>query len=314
MSWAIHLGDAKKTLQQLESSTVNTIVSSPPYYGLRDYGMDEQIGLEETPEQYIQNLVEVFRESKRLLRDDGTLWVNIGDSYCGYKGENYLKDKSRSRLQSKTTTPKSHNIGTPHTSGVKNKDLIGIPWMLAFALRADGWYLRQDIIWSKPNPMPESVTDRCTKSHEYIFLLSKSNKYYYNADAIKEPTVTFDSNKRDRDNSRLNNVPGRTRMAGLTTNNYEKRNKRSVWEITTKPYTGAHFATYPVELITPCILAGSPVNGIVLDPFCGAGTTGVAAINNQRNFIGIELNPEYKAIAENRLTKHAGFFVDCNYI
>lgn len=245
-------GDALAVLKTLPSNTVNCCVTSPPYYGLRDYGVAGQIGLEDTPEAYIARLVDVFREVRRVLRDDGTLWVNIGDSYAGSGKGGQSESKRSTNWQ-----PEYVNLG--ETYGLKPKDLVGIPWMLAFALRADGWYLRQDIIWSKTNPMPESVTDRCTKAHEYIFLLSKSAKYFYDAGAIKEPTVTNDSIIRDRDNTQLNNVPGRSHMGGLTTNNYEMRNKRSVWTVTTQPYTGSHFAVFPPELIRPCIKAGCPV-------------------------------------------------------
>lgn len=265
--------------------------------------VDDQIGLEETPEQYIERLVAVFHEVKRVLRNDGTLWVNIGDSYSGSGkgGANYPD----SVVDSKQATNKGSLIAplpvnTP--AGTKPKDLIGIPWMLAFALRSDGWYLRQDIIWQKPNPMPESVTDRCTKSHEYIFLLSKSAKYYYDADAIKEPTITKDANLRDRDTTKLNNCPGRTRMGGLTHNDYDYRNKRDVWSVSTVPYAGAHFATFPEKLIEPCILAGTSKNGgVVLDCFSGAGTTGVVCARLGRKYIGIELNPEYVKLSEDRI-------------
>lgn len=264
--------------------------------------VDQQIGLEETPEEYIARLVDVFREVRRVLRDDGTLWVNIGDSYSGSGkgGANYpdsVTDSKQATNKGSLITPLP--VNTP--AGTKPKDLIGIPWMLAFALRADGWYLRQDIIWQKPNPMPESVTDRCTKSHEYIFLLSKSAKYYYDADAIKEPTITKDTNLRDRDTTKLNNCPGRTRMGGLTHNDYDYRNKRDVWSVSTVPYAGAHFATFPEKLIEPCILAGAPQNGVVLDCFSGAGTTGVVCAKLGREYIGIELNPEYVQMSEDRI-------------
>lgn len=269
--------------------------------------VDKQIGLEETPEEYIQKLVDVFHEVKRVLKDDGTLWVNIGDSYWGSGSRGYdftgkLTDASKIQGGSKGTIDLSNIpklVGTTDT-GIKNKDLVGIPWMLAFALRKDGWYLRQDIIWHKPNPMPESVRDRCTKSHEYIFLLSKKSNYYYDADAIKEPTVTFDDTVRDRDNSKLNNTPGRTRMGGLVTNQYEMRNKRDVWSVATKPFKEAHFATFPEELIEPCVLAGCPQGGLVLDVFFGSGTTGRVASSNGRDYLGIELNPEYIEIAKKR--------------
>lgn len=286
-------GDALAVLKTLPDQSVNMCVTSPPYYGLRDYGIDDQIGLEETPEQYIERLVAVFHEVKRVLRDDGTLWVNIGDSYGG-SGKGAWDNKTAQK-EVYVPDPDSPQAKMHKTwDGIKGKDLIGIPWMLAFALRADGWYLRQDIIWQKPNPMPESVTDRCTKSHEYIFLLSKSAKYYYDADAIKEPTVTHDTN--------LNNCPGRTRMGGLTHNDYDYRNKRDVWSVSTVPYAGAHFATFPEKLIEPCILAGTTKNGgVVLDCFSGAGTTGVVCARLGRKYIGIELNPEYVKLSEDRI-------------
>lgn len=263
--------------------------------------VDDQIGLEETPEQYIERLVAVFHEVKRVLRDDGTLWVNIGDSYAG-SGKGAWDNKTAQK-EVYVPDPDSPQTKIRKTwDGIKGKDLIGIPWMLAFALRADGWYLRQDIIWQKPNSMPESVTDRCTKSHEYIFLLSKSAKYYYDADAIKEPTVMHDTNLRDRDLTKLNNCPGRTGMGGLTHNDYNYRNKRDVWSVSTVPYAGAHFATFPEKLIEPCILAGTTKNGgVVLDCFSGAGTTGVVCARLGRKYIGIELNPEYVKLSEDRI-------------
>lgn len=306
-------GDALAVLQNAKAQSFQTCVTSPPYYGLRDYGHDGQIGLEETPEQYVAKLVEVFREVRRVLRDDGTLWLNLGDSFWGGKGKSgyELPEEAEARRGRGETMQHAHNVpgyrDMRPTDGkhpvIKPKDLVGIPWMAAFALRADGWYLRSDCIWHKPNPMPESVKDRPTKAHEYIFLLSKSAKYYYDADAIKEPTATYDEYERDRDNTKQNNTPGRTRMAGLIGNNYERRNKRSVWTVTTKPYKGAHFATFPPDLIEPCILAGSRENDFVLDPFCGSGTTGVVALKHGRRFVGIDLNPDYLALAEKRIQK-----------
>ena len=272
-------------------------VTSPPYYGLRDYGHHGQLGLEETPEKYIENMVEVFRLVKELLADDGVLWVNIGDSYFSdSKGSGGPSAEQDSNGGSKYEPRKFER-----TNGVKPKDLIGIPWMLAFALRADGWYLRQDIIWAKPNPMPESVTDRCTKSHEYIFLLSKSKKYYFNAAAIAEPTVTQDKTFRDRDSTRLNNVPGRARMGGLKTNNYSTRNKRDVWLISTKSYKGTHFAVFPEKLIEPCILAGSKTGDTVFDPFMGSGTVAKVAQRFGRKWLGCEVNISYKNLQDARL-------------
>jgi len=278
-----------------------TCVTSPPYYGLRDYGHEGQIGLEETPEQYIAAMVEVFRCVWDVLEDNGTLWLNIGDSYYNYrpgKGQALVKQSVANNDQDlpQTCARRGNKL-----DGLKEKDLIGIPWMLAFALRADGWYLRQDIIWHKPNPMPESVQDRCTKAHEYIFLLSKSQKYYYDIDAIKEEAHTTDASDRNRDESRLNNTPDRTRMAALTTNHYETKNKRSVWIVTTKPYEGAHFAVFPQDLIEPCILAGAPIGGVVLDPFMGSGTTAQVAQHLGRKYLGCELNPAYAELQKKRL-------------
>lgn len=245
--------------------------------------------------------MEVFREVRRVLRDDGTLWLNLGDTYVSNQGDRNKvggfqsnPDPDRSKAESAMSFKKK-------VGDLKSKDLVGIPWMVAFALRQDGWYLRQDIIWNKPSVMPESVTDRCTKSHEYIFLFSKSKTYYFDNESIKEPATSTDTSSRNRDVTKLNNTPGKTRMSGLTTNHYETRNKRSVWTVPTKPFKGAHFATYPPALIEPCILAGSPEEGIILDPFFGAGTTGLVALENNRQYIGCEINPEYIEIAKERL-------------
>ena len=305
----IIFGDCRDTMRQLAADGVRVqmCVTSPPYYGLRDYGHDGQIGLEETPEKYIEAMVEVFRCVKNILADDGVLWVNIGDSYAS-QGGGQVEQTVRGKDDYVNAGQRgSDGVGTSRKppAGIKPKDLIGIPWMLAFALRADGWYLRQDIIWHKPNPMPESVTDRCTKSHEYIFLLSKSQKYFYDNEAIKEPAHTTDESNRDRDASRLNNTPGRTRMAGLKTNHYEMKNKRSVWTINTKPYSGAHFAVFPQELIEPCILVGSRVGDVVLDPFMGSGTTAQVAQQLGRKYLGCELNPEYKDLQEQRVSQQS---------
>ncbi len=278
-----------------------TCVTSPPYYGLRDYGHEGQIGLEETPEEYIKAMVEVFRCVWNVLEDDGTLWLNIGDSYCGTGSKGDWVDPKNPNGRNGQAVSKTQKI-----AGYKSKDLIGIPWMMAFALRADGWYLRQDIIWHKPNPMPESVQDRCTKSHEYIFLLSKSQKYYYDADAIKEQStsksegIRFGGNKYGDDDD-----PKFATKSGNVSKEYDKANKRSVWTVTTKPYAGAHFAVFPSDLIEPCILAGAPVGGIVLDPFMGSGTTAQVAQNLGRQYLGCELNPEYKTLQDNRLAQQS---------
>jgi DNA modification methylase len=368
MSVRILIGDCRDKLRELPDASVNCCVTSPPYFGLRDYGCDGQMGLEPTPDEFVAGMVEVFREVRRVLRDDGTLWLNIGDSYQNAKGQSGgIDPKQPARRHLRCARPQDKTI-----EGFKPKDLIGVPWMLAFALRADGWYLRQDIIWSKPNPMPESVRDRCTKAHEYLFLLSKSPKYYFDADAIAEPsalaTIARLSQNVDAQEG-SNRVPGKTngpmkavgrkswkgsrfthgktaehqlsraqsedgralgekgaqtpdevrasagarmgRGAGWRddpANIPEKRNRRSVWEVATQPFSEAHFATYPPALIEPCILACCPEGGTVLDPFGGAGTTGLVADRLQRDAILIELNPEYAEIARERIAKEAGMF------
>lgn len=308
----IMAGDCLDVLEKLGDGVANCCVTSPPYYGLRDYGVKGQIGLEETPEQYVEKLVVIFREVRRVLKDDGTLWLNLGDSYngSGQDSGKKLGSKSQSigRIVGEANPTKATRI-----KGLKPKDLIGIPWMVAFALRADGWWLRQDIIWHKTNPMPESVTDRCTKAHEYIFLLSKSQRYYYDAEAIKEKMAnsSFSRMQYPRYNE---NSKGATGNYAVVSSDYgnkneENRNKRSVWTVNTKPYKEAHFATYPEKLIVPCIKAGCPEGGVVLDPFIGSGTTGVVARKLNRNYIGIELNTEYVKIAEKRLYKELGMFL-----
>lgn len=298
----IEFGDCRETMRRWAEQGVKaqTCVTSPPYYGLRDYGHDGQIGLEETPDEYIKAMVEVFRCVRDVLADDGTLWLNIGDSYFSdTKGSGGPSAKQDSNGGSRYESKKFQR-----TNGIKPKDLIGIPWMLAFALRADGWYLRQDIIWHKPNPMPESVQDRCTKAHEYIFLLSKSEKYYYDIEPIREP-IKDSNNGSIRARARTANGA----LGGDNKNNFEERefaeikgaNKRSVWTIATRPYKGAHFATFPPDLIEPCILAGAPVGGVVLDPFMGSGTTAAVAVLNGRNYLGCELNPAYKELQDIRI-------------
>lgn len=308
----IYLGGALEQLKRIESGTVNTCITSPPYYGLRDYGVDGQIGLENTPEEYIQKLVDVFREVKRVLRDDGTLWVNIGDSYNGSGGGH--EPSLHSGFQAKSYEQKHEQ--RRYISTCKPKDLIGIPWMLAFALRNDGWYLRQDIIWAKQNCMPESVKDRCTKSHEYIFLLSKSSKYYFDTDAMMELATGYDG-RRDTVHKGSEKYSTSEYLAYGTNNTmassgHERwkfsegvpvRNKRDVWNVAVNNSSEAHFATFPKELITPCVLAGCPKNGVVLDPFNGSGTTGIVAVDNCRNYIGIELNPDYIEITKRRVLK-----------
>ncbi|TFY86709.1 site-specific DNA-methyltransferase [Pseudomonas kairouanensis] len=301
------IGDCIESMRTLQDQSINTCVTSPPYFGLRDYGMAGQIGLEETPAEFVSRLVDVFREVKRVLRDDGTLWLNLGDSYCstapGTKNAPQSKGSAKNPEQWANARPK-----TP--PGLKPKDLIGIPWLVAFALQADGWFLRQDIIWQKPNPMPESVTDRCTKSHEYIFLLSKSQRYHFDHVAIKEEAIggqTGNATTFKREGSkREKSIPGHaygTHRPDRKEAHYsgEKRNRRSVWSVATRPFKGAHFATFPTDLIRPCILAGAPVGGVVLDPFGGAGTTAVVAMQEGRKSILCELNPEYAAMAERRI-------------
>ena len=298
MKDTILFGDCRNTLSAFLPNSARMCVTSPPYYGLRDYGgEDNQIGLEQSPEEYINQLVEVFREVRNVLTEDGTLWLNIGDSYYNYRpGKSYPKQTvSKTNQDLPEYTPKRGNKLTNY----KEKDLIGIPWMLAFALRSDGWYLRQDIIWHKPNPMPESVRDRCTKSHEYIFLLSKNKKYYYDNESIKEDAKDWGT--RDRTKGKYHNEgTGLTPHSGLS-KSYPKKNKRSVWSITNKPYKGSHFATFPPDLITPCILAGSELNDTILDPFMGSGTTAMVAKSLGRYYIGCELHEEYVNLIQERL-------------
>jgi len=352
MKDTILFGDCKDTLSEFLPQSARTCVTSPPYYGLRDYGtatwvggdpncnhrrdtkvnpkncitghknhdemagvgdaiyktvcpkcgairQDSQIGLEETPEEYIESLVNVFRSVRDVLTDDGTLWVNLGDSYYNYrpgKGQSYPK---QSVSKTKQDLPDECNKRGNKLDGLKEKDLIGIPWLFAFAMRNDGWYLRQDIIWHKPNPMPESVRDRCTKSHEYIFLFSKNRKYHYNNEAIKEPAKDWGT--RDRTNGKYHNEgTGLQPHTGLT-KSYPTKNKRSVWSVTVKPYKEAHFATYPPDLIEPCILAGSEEGDTVLDPFMGAGTTAAVAKSLNRHYIGCELNEDYGNLIQKRI-------------
>ena len=289
------IGDCLTVLQSLPDGFANTCVTSPPYWGLRDYGHDGQIGLEETPDAYVERMVAVFREVRRVLRDDGTLWLNLGDSYASTtKGSGGPSDKQDSNAGSRYA---SRRLTLP--DGVKPKDLVGIPWRVAFALQADGWWLRSDIIWHKPNPMPESVTDRPTKAHEYVFLMSKSARYYYDADAIKERSFTGSNavNRAARVHATGGAITGGT--SDIQTRS-ETKNKRSVWTVTTRPFSGAHFACYPPELIKPCIMAGCPEGGTVLDPFFGSGTTGMVAESLGRRWFGIELNPEYEPLIRQR--------------
>ena len=307
----ICVGDCRETLRTLEPQSIQCCVTSPPYFGLRDYGHAGQIGMESTPDEFVSQLVSVFREVRRVLRDDGTLWLNLGDSYAANGGAHGGRADNQSGVGAKRT----HDAGAGDQfarrspNGLKPKDLIGIPWRVAFALQADGWYLRQDIIWHKPNPMPESVRDRCTKAHEYVFLLSKSARYYYDADAVSEDAINENMPGRNMTdtretygeqnggNSGLRDLKQRYKDGDWPT----KRNRRSVWTVPTSPYKGAHFATFPPDLIEPCIKAGSKAGDIVLDPFGGAGTTGLVADRMGRNALLCELNPEYAKMAETRI-------------
>jgi len=383
----ILIGDARKRLAELPAGSVRTCITSPPYFGLRDYGtatweggspdcdhkgpprasdktglshpekksreqllsepsrlvsatpykgecpkcgakrIDAQIGLEETPEAYVEAMVALFREVRRVLKDDGTLWLNLGDSYVGGKGqsgqgnpdfqakraaEGVSINQAYHQIAGQKKTRPTDDRAKMRDAGLKPKDLIGIPWRVALALQADGWYLRQDIIWAKPNPMPESVTDRCTKSHEYVFLLSKSKSYFYDHEAIKEPVAEATVGRMKRGTSathkNINGAPGQTKHGLAQPRDYdperpvaEKRNRRSVWTITTKPFRGAHFAVMPEALVEPCVLAGSEIGDTVLDPFTGSGTVAVVALRHGRNFVGTELNLAYGEIARTRI-------------
>lgn len=342
----IHKVDVLDGLKMLPSNSIHCVVTSPPYWGLRDYGVLGQLGLESTPEEYIAKMVLVFREIRRVLRNDGTLWLNIGDTYYGGKGAN---GASRTGMDGHEPINVDALISTqpgefrpqdrPHPE-LKAKDLVGIPWELALALRKDGWYLRQDIIWSKPNPMPESIHDRCTKSHEYIFLLTKSRKYYYDQVSIMQPVKLSSQIRLQQDvanQTGSHRVPGKVNgtmkarssgnkarvpaiLRGVPSGNNKNQaanvpwtgelaNKKSVWVIPTMPYKDAHFATFPVKLIEDCIKAGTPAGGIVFDPFMGSGTTAIVASSLGRNFLGFELNPKYIKIAEKRINKELGLFL-----
>ena len=354
----ILIGDVRERLKELPDQSVNCCVTSPPYFGLRDYGtaswdggdsscdhstarsrgddiktgdkqgtsagsrpntqrtcatcgavrIDNQIGLEPTPQEFVDSLVAVFREVKRVLRDDGTLWLNIGDSYASFRDGKATPDTTRGEsIGTLVDKGKASNrkASTFANTPIKHKDLVGIPWMLAFALRADGWYLRQDIIWHKPNPMPESVTDRCTKAHEYIFLMSKSPKYYYDFESIKEEGVIAAGTLAAKGSAERQNQKGVNARPPEYKEYDGQRNKRSVWTVTTKPYEGAHFAVFPTDLIEPCILAGAPVGGVVLDPFMGSGTTAQVAQSLGRQYLGCELNPEYAPLQKKRLAQQS---------
>ncbi len=349
MSVQIITGDCLEAMRGMADQSAHCCITSPPYFGLRDYGVDGQIGLESSPAEFVAKLVEVFREVRRVLRDDGTLWLNLGDSYAGTGKSGGGKQGERWQSCGMDTEGPKGGKWMPPPAGLKQKDLIGIPWRVAFALQADGWYLRQDIIWAKPNPMPESVRDRCTKAHEYLFLLSKSERYHFDAEAIKEPAVyggpnngvgfghgydavkkprTFkppqggpvpgappQSRNRAKGNRRTfrgggvytnsqafdNSTNAPADSIGNAPNETGTRNRRSVWTVATRPFKGAHFATFPPDLIEPCVLAGCPIGGTVLDPFGGAGTTGLVAQRHGRSAVLCELNSEYAAMAEARI-------------
>jgi len=330
MTIRILTGDCRDILRTLPDESVHCVVTSPPYWGLRDYGVEGGIGLEATPSEHIDNLVGVFREVRRALRSDGTLWLNYGDSYAtGTRGE---RSPTNRGLHGYWESPDVKCRIAGRSEGLKPKDLMGLPWRVAFALQADGWWLRQDIIWSKPNPMPESVTDRCRKAHEYLFLMSKSARYFYDQDAILEPcsrntharlsqdvqaqvgSERAHAGRKTNGNMKAVGRGPKTALAGSGIKYNEsfapavsmpvtERNKRSVWEVATQPFSQAHFATFPPALIEPCIMAGCPRGGVVLDPFGGAGTTGLVADRLGRNAILIELNPEYAAMARRRIAR-----------
>jgi len=297
----IIVGNCLETLKELPDQSVNCCVTSPPYFGLRDYGHADQIGNESTPDEFVGRLVDVFAEVRRVLRDDGTLWLNLGDTYAQSEirirnGQGNISSKRKAAVE---------QTGRKPNHGLKPKDLIGIPWLVAFAMQADGWYLRQDIIWHKPNPMPESVTDRCTKAHEYLFLLSKNERYFFDSEAIQEKAATVGKPRafgaKDQVGTMRNDI-------GRVFEDDGTRNKRSVWPVNVQPFTGAHFATFPPDLIMPCILAGCPENGTVLDPFGGAGTTGLVAHWHNRNAILCELNPAYAQLAKDRIMENDPMF------
>lgn len=292
-SATILIGDVRKRLAEIPDQTIQCCVTSPPYWGLRDYGQDGQIGLEQTPDEYVSEMVEVFREVWRVMRDDGVLWLNLGDSYASFRDSKVSPDSLRNGDGTKVSHAANRNPANLKSAGLKHKDLAGIPWRVALALQADGWYLRQDIIWHKPNPMPESVKDRCTKSHEYLFMLTKFAQYFFDNKAIQEPTQITNKKKEHQ----------QTELLGQN-----KRNRRSVWTINTKPFRGAHFAVMPEAVVEPCVMASSRPDDLVLDPFTGSGTVGVVALRHSRNFVGVELNPDYAEIARNRIKSSQPMF------
>jgi len=310
MAVSILQGDSLQMLQTLPSGSVQCVVTSPPYWGLRDYGVEGQLGLEPTPEEYVAKMVAVFREVRRVLRDDGTLWLNLGDSYAGSNcGSNDYRETTGLGARP-TERYKGQKPGLP--ASLKPKDLVGIPWRVAFALQANGWWLRSDIIWHKPNPMPESVKDRCTKAHEYVFMLTRSACYYFDSNAIREPVVSVDDPRVGRGRQEYGGKYKNARQRAFVTIDPNGRNRRDVWAISTKPYSGAHFAVMPPDLAEICIKAGSAEGDTVLDPFGGAGTTGLVADRLGRNAILIELNPEYCEMARKRIESDAGMWARVN--
>ena len=312
MSTRIIVGDVRETLAQIPDTTVQCCVTSPPYFGLRDYGHDGQIGLEPTPDEYVAQMVAVFREVRRVLRDDGTLWLNLGDSYAANRGYQVPQTKGGAKHGPAMAVSGRGQVASDY--GVKPKDLLGIPWRVAFALQADGWYLRSDIIWHKPNPMPESVTDRPTKAHEYVFLLTKSARYYYDAGAVGEraihagAVVTNNGGKNAQMGKHGQTRGGFLKEGGVTVG--DTRNARTVWPIATQPYKGAHFATMPPALAERCIKAGTKAGDTVLDPFGGAGTTGLVADRLGRDGIMCELNPAYATLARERIRTDNPLFTE----
>jgi len=330
MTFRIIQGDCLEVMRTMDAESVDCVVTSPPYWGLRNYGVDGQLGLEKTPEEYVAKMVGVFAEVRRVLKKTGTCWINLGDSYASAPAGNFGPDMPAPADGGRYRENKPKMDWK--VAGLKPKDLCGIPWRVAFALQADGWWLRQDIIWAKPNPMPESVTDRCTKSHEYLFLLTKSARYYFDAKAIAEPMTYYgvtgmdESGYKDAGNfngkhkmrpvygAPAGNIPGGKNQTGRLNGGKDvecsgMRNKRSVWTIPTQAFAEAHFATFPEALVSPCVLAGCPADGIVLDPFNGAGTTGIVALKHGRSYIGIELNPAYVAMAEKRIRSECGLLI-----
>lgn len=337
MTCHIHTGDALEVLHNMPAESIHCCVTSPPYWGLRDYGVDGQLGLESSPDAYVARMVEVFEEVRRVLKKTGTCWVNMGDCYATGAGNAFIPGGGYQANRTKLDDRRAHGKHAPSAisypkcqpnrlkiEGLKRKDLIGMPWRFAFAMQTAGWYLRQDIIWAKPNPMPESVKDRCTRAHEYLFMFTKSHRYHYDFDAIKE-TASHPKDNQQEDHDRAFSRRKDTEPTGKQRGHSRRhagfndrwdamstaeqcsgtRNKRSVWTVATSPYKEAHFATYPPKLIEPCILAGCRPNGIVLDPFCGSGTTGMVALRHGRRFIGIELNPEYVEMAKRRIEADA---------